>query len=1323
MLQAGERRLIAIGVPAPDAPQIETSVKLVAGCLATLGYRQDLPELTNLQPGVKDQDPQIDPAVARAYLTNKLSLWAKTISRQDIAILYFAGHGGKIGDRHYLSLPNTDWDRPTATALPSEDLFRVLAESKELKNLLVILDTCNSGQAGLDTQSIVNDLIDNRPDRVFWLLATTRPKAYAQDGEFAVSFDQLVRADRGESIRRYELTTLLEDLKHKLKQSQEASLTQIGAISGELPDFLPNPKFKTEALQGIPIEDRPFFQNDLQQHWKSRAIGSEAIFQSGQWYFTGRTAALRRIISWLNQLISDGRAIAVTGDPGSGKSALLGYLVVASDAEEAQQPALQKFLATMPDGTRPVPGCITFALNLRGKTLSETKEALALRFQGKPDDVLTLFAGRATHTVLVFDSLDESQDPCDIADKLLRPLSGYPHIQVVVGTRRPELKNLGPAFDQLDLDLPEYRSDADIASYVQRLLLAEGEKRNTPYKGEDASQAPAVASAVAARANGNYLVARTIARALMERGSVIDLAHERIPQNIPEAFADYLKQLGERSKLGDSKIRELLLPLAYVYGQGLPVSVWQLFTQTDVRTVLDLAAAFIAEFAEDGGRPVYRLYHQALADALHDPKQDSSRQQRMAQALFNAIPQGDWLRADWFTRKYFANYAAAGDAELLELAMLDVKFLAAANTPRLLAAATNLQSAESKLRLNWLRLTSDRLVDGDDSDRISHLELVAQQNGAADLDAECEKVKIRRKWHPKWTNWSQVSTPHRVLRGHTGGVKAVALSDGIIVSGSDDRTVRFWNAARGEPIGLPGQHDNIVTAVAAQGLLAMSGGWDDTVRFWDLKSGKPECQPLTGHKGRVLAVALGDGFAVSGDSGGTIIRWDLSTYKMVGEPRKSHIGDVNAISIVKGLVVSGGKDGKIEIWDKADDAASKTIQTKWKSTESLTAGNGIIAALGDRTFCCYDLATGRWLSEPIPLEGFVNSFALADQTLVCACGGPDFSVRLLDPKTGKLLRSPLTGHTLFVRSVAVDGDTIVSGADDNSVRIWDRNLTEPLGSLNSKSAGAAKVALAEPFVATANWDKRLQIWNLGDGKLANTSEQFVRLSNSDASPIAAGKNLLAFIADDGSVHLKNLTTQFDTVIRDADGEFSSLAMDDEFLVASGDKGHRLLRWSLNPLRPLDPIIVNQPLYSGLTLNEGVLWARVANTICRWNLNTGEPIGIPVQGVMETAALAVSSSFAVSGHWSGILKVWDKSTVALLRVSDTGKGRSRLTRLALFKDFAISDAPDGAVIVWNLYTLEPYFKIRIGSQVNGIAAYSDGICLACASGVICIELNI
>jgi WD40 repeat protein len=109
--------------------------------------------------------------------------------------------------------------------------------------------------------------------------------------------------------------------------------------------------------------------------------------------------------------------------------------------------------------------------------------------------------------------------------------------------------------------------------------------------------------------------------------------------------------------------------------------------------------------------------------------------------------------------------------------------------------------------------------------------------------------------------------------------------------------------------------------------------------------------------------------------------------------------------------------------------------------------------------------------------------------------------------------------------------------------------------------------------------------------------------------------------------------------------------------------------------------------------------------------------------METAALAVSSSFAVSGHWSGILKVWDKSTVALLRVSDTGKGRSRLTRLALFKDFAISDAPDGAVIVWNLYTLEPYFKIRIGSQVNGIAAYSDGICLACASGVICIELNI
>ncbi len=1307
MSQACIRHLMAIGVLDQDIPQVARSVELVASCLGTLGYRHELPELADLQPNVD--------------LKKKLSLWARTIPRDDLAILYFAGHGGTVGKRHYLGLPNTDWEFPDADALASEDLFRVLAGGTNLNNLLVILDTCYSGQAGLDAQGIASSLVDNKPDRAFWLIAASRAKQEAGDGEFAANFDQLIRANRGATIRRYELPRLAADLNSRLKAFQQANLSQIGSISGELPDFLPNPEFIAEALQGRPIEDRVFFQNDLQQHWKSRAIGSEAIFQSGQWYFTGRTAALQRIISWLSHPNSEGRAIAVTGDPGSGKSALLGYLVVASDSEEAQQPALHAFLASMPEGTHPAPGSITFALALRGKTLSETKEALAERFQTKPNDILAELAGRSERTVLVFDALDESAAPSQIADQLLRPLTGYPHLALIVGTRRPEVKNLGSRFDQLDLDLPEYRSDADIAQYVRRLLLAEGEKRTTPYVGENAPKAQAVADAIAKQAGGNYLVARTIARALMERDSVIDLARERLPSNIPEAFDDYLKRLAARNQMKDWELRDLLVPLAYVYGQGLPENVWELFTGTSVSPALSLAAAFVAEFAEDDG-PVYRLYHQALADALRDPKRDATHKQRMAQALYKAVPETDWFRADRFTRKYFADYAAAGEPELLERSMLDVKFLAAADTSRLIAAAASVQSAEAKRRLNWLRLTSDRLQEGTDGDHVSQFELVAKQNGAADLAKECGQVNIRRKWRPKWVNWSERSTPHRTLRGHTNSVNSIAISNGIVVSGSDDYTVRFWNAATGETVGPPGKHENKVTAVAASKRLAMSGGWDDQVRFWDLHSGKPVCDPLTGHKGRVLAVALGDGFAASGDSAGAIILWDLTTFKMLGEPRKSYRAAVNAISLVGNLIISDSSDGKLEIWNLDVPKEAVLLQTHWKTTGTLTVSNEMIAVLGDnRTFGCFDFK-GHTMSDPIRLNSLVTSFALADGVLVCACA--DFSVRLVNPSTGDVLGSPLSGHNSFVQCVAVDGDTIASGSADNTVRIWDRRLMEPLGSSTPSLAGAAaKVTIAGPFVAIAHWDRTLSLWGLDNGERLNKSEQSIRVLNLEHSTLAANNKFLAFIAEDGGLFLKDLNTQIDAPITEQDLGLSVLDISDDFLVALNQKGNRIHRWSLTPLKSLDPIVSKQQIYFGLAIDEDVLWAIVENNVCRWNLATGKFVGNPGPGATETAVLAVSSKWVVSGHWSGILKVWDKSSSALLGVSDTGNRSSRLTCLALFKDFAISGGPDETVFVWNLNTLEILFKIQVGSPVNGIAAYSTGVSLACALGILCIELNL
>ena len=853
MVSPPARHLVTIGVPDRDIPNVGKSVELVADCLMARGYCRALPELANLQSGES--------------LKLKLSLWARGVGRDDIAILYYAGHGGTVNQRHYLGLPGTDWTLPDATALPSEDLFRSLAAGPNLMNLLVILDTCYSGQVALDAQRLAGVLQGDEKNRAFWMVTASYKKQEASDGAFAAAFHKRVLERRGAALHRYELSTLVADLKSDLPPFQTAGYGAIGLMPGEPPDFLPNPDFISTALADRPVEDRQFFRDELLQHWKPRAMGSEAIFQSGQWYFTGRTAALQRLVAWLKSAAGDGKGFIVTGDPGSGKSALLGYLAVASDPEQANEPAVQKFLATMPPGTRPAVGSITFALALRGRTLTDAKSALAERFNSKPEEVLGTLASLTESTVLVFDALDESAAPQEIGDQLLRPLTGYPHLKIVVGTRRPEIKYLGQRFDQMDLDLPAYRSKADIRHYVERILLAEGETRMTPYKGEP-DLAGTVAAAVAERANGNYLIARTIARSLMERATAIDLETERIPQNVPEAFASYLASLGQRGGLAERPLRQGLIPLAYAKGQGLPLDIWQLFTATDVTQVLDLAASFVSEYVEDG-RTVYRLYHQALADALQDPKLDGERQRKMAQLLLQALPEGDWLRADWFTRKYFSLYAAAGATPLLEQAMLDVRFLATADLSLLFTVSHVIQSTEPKRRLDWLKLASSRL-DKNGRNRLSDLALVAMQNHAPDLAVLCGQGMERRDWQPKWARWAKRQTPHRVLPGDTGSVNSVAVAGGIVVAGSDDYTVRFWNAITGQPIGEPLRQGSTVLSVAADRGIAISGCFDDTVRFWDTQTGKPKSDPLKGHTSRVRAVAIEGGLAASGDASGNL---------------------------------------------------------------------------------------------------------------------------------------------------------------------------------------------------------------------------------------------------------------------------------------------------------------------------------------------------------------------------------------------------------------------------------------------------------------------
>src|SRR5271169_3086414 len=80
----------------------------------------------------------------------------------------------------------------------------------------------------------------------------------------------------------------------------------------------------------------------------------------------------------------------------------------------------------------------------------------------------------------------------------------------------------------------------------------------------------------------------------------------------------------------------------------------------------------------------------------------------------------------------------------------------------------------------------------------------------------------------------------QTLEGHTNWVYALAaLGDGMLASGSWDKTIRLWDLRTGKVLQTLKAHTTSVSALGAlgDGTLA-SGSWDKTIRLWDLRTGK-----------------------------------------------------------------------------------------------------------------------------------------------------------------------------------------------------------------------------------------------------------------------------------------------------------------------------------------------------------------------------------------------------------------------------------------------------------------------------------------------------
>ena len=175
---------------------------------------------------------------------------------------------------------------------------------------------------------------------------------------------------------------------------------------------------------------------------------------------------------------------------------------------------------------------------------------------------------------------------------------------------------------------------------------------------------------------------------------------------------------------------------------------------------------------------------------------------------------------------------------------------------------------------------------------------------------------------PVLSRAADASTLRAQLIGHTDDLRSASFSpDGKrVVTASDDKTARVWDADTGKPVGEPMKHGGVVRSASfsPDGKRVVTASADKTARVWDADTGKPVGEPMTHGEAVNSASFSPDGKRVVTASEDKTARvWDADTGKPVGEAM-AHGGWVSSASFSpdgRRVVTVSPPDNTARVWD------------------------------------------------------------------------------------------------------------------------------------------------------------------------------------------------------------------------------------------------------------------------------------------------------------------------------------------------------------------------------------------------------------------------
>lgn len=262
-------------------------------------------------------------------------------------------------------------------------------------------------------------------------------------------------------------------------------------------------------------------------------------------------------------------------------------------------------------------------------------------------------------------------------------------------------------------------------------------------------------------------------------------------------------------------------------------------------------------------------------------------------------------------------------------------------------------------------------------------------------------------------------------------------------------------------------------------------------------------------------------------------------------------------------------------------------------------------------------------------------------------GSDDNTLKVWSAITGKCLRT-LTGHTGGVWSSQMSGNIVVSGSTDRTLKVWDANTGDCLHTLYGHTSTVRCMHLHNNKVVSGSRDATLRVWDIDSGECLHVlvgHVAAVRCVQYDGRLVVSG-------AYDYMVKVWN--PEREECLHTLQGHTNRVysLQFDGIHVVSGSLDTSIRVWDVETGACKHTLMGHQSLTSGMELKNNILVSGNADsTVKVWDITTGQclqTLSGPNKHQSAVTCLQFNSKFVITSSDDGTVKLWDLKTGEFIR---------------------------------------------------------------------------